>query len=69
MFHSCPVSISDTDTAYNFIVALAFSQMFNLLFERADNVTPVVMVLPPPLVQCDHSVFWRTGGHTGGNTI
>ncbi len=30
--------ISDTDTIYNFIVALAFSQMFNLLCERADNV-------------------------------
>ena len=30
--------ISDTDTTYNFIVALAFSQMFNLLCERADNV-------------------------------
>ena len=28
---------SDTDTTYNFIVALAFSQMFNLLCERADN--------------------------------
>ena len=30
--------ISDTDNTYNFIVALAFSQMFNLLCERADNV-------------------------------
>ena len=30
--------ISDADTTYNFIVALAFSQMFNLLCERADNV-------------------------------
>lgn len=30
--------ISDTDSTYNFIVALAFSQMFNLLCERADNV-------------------------------
>lgn len=29
--------ISDTDNTYNFIVALAFSQMFNLLCERADN--------------------------------
>lgn len=29
--------ISDTDTTYNFIVALAFSQMFNLLCERADK--------------------------------
>ncbi len=29
---------SDTDSTYNFIVALAFSQMFNLLCERADNV-------------------------------
>lgn len=29
--------ISDTDTTYNFIVALAFSQMFNLLCERANN--------------------------------
>ena len=30
--------ISDTDSTYNFIVALAFSQMFNLLCERADNL-------------------------------
>ena len=30
--------ISDTDQTYNFLVALAFSQMFNLLCERADNV-------------------------------
>ena len=30
--------ISDTDSTYNFWVALAFSQMFNLLCERADNV-------------------------------
>jgi len=29
--------ISDTDVTYNFIVALAFSQMFNQLCERADN--------------------------------
>lgn len=29
--------ISDTDTTYNFIVALAFSQMFDLLCERADS--------------------------------
>ena len=29
--------ISDTDSTYNFIVALAFSQLFNLLCERADN--------------------------------
>ena len=29
--------ISDNDPTYNFIVALAFSQMFNLLCERADN--------------------------------
>jgi len=29
--------INDTDTTYNFIVALAFSQMFNQLCERADN--------------------------------
>ena len=29
--------ISDTDSTYSFIVALAFSQMFNLLCERADN--------------------------------
>ena len=29
--------ISDTTQAYNFLVALAFSQMFNLLCERADN--------------------------------
>lgn len=30
--------ISDTDTTFNFVVALAFSQMFNLLCERADKV-------------------------------
>ena len=30
--------ISDTTQTYNFLVALAFSQMFNLLCERADNV-------------------------------
>ena len=30
--------ISDTDSTYNFLVALAFSQMFNLLCERADIV-------------------------------
>jgi type IV secretion system protein VirD4 len=30
--------ISDTTQTYNFIVALAFSQMFNILCERADNV-------------------------------
>ena len=29
--------IGDTDSTYNFLVALAFSQMFNLLCERADN--------------------------------
>lgn len=29
--------INDTDMTYNFIVAMAFSQMFNLLCERADN--------------------------------
>ena len=32
------VIISDTTQTYNFLVALAFSQMFNLLCERADNV-------------------------------
>ena len=31
-------TISDTTPTYNFIVALAFSQMFNLLCERANNV-------------------------------
>ena len=30
--------ISNTDSTYNFLVELAFSQMFNLLCERADNV-------------------------------
>ena len=30
--------ISDTDSTYNFLVALAFSQMFNLLCERADTI-------------------------------
>ena len=31
--------ISDTDTTYNFLVALALSQMFTLLCERADNTS------------------------------
>ena len=31
-------TISDITPTYNFLVALAFSQMFNLLCERADNV-------------------------------
>ena len=31
-------TISDTTPTYNFLVALAFSQMFNLLCERADKV-------------------------------
>ena len=31
-------TISDTTATYNFLVALAFSQMFNLLCERADSV-------------------------------
>ena len=31
-------TISDTTPTYNFLVALAFSQMFNLLCERADSV-------------------------------
>ena len=50
--------ISDTDSTYNFLVALAFSQMFNLLCERADNVhggrlphhvrvSRIVLLVPP----------------------
>lgn len=31
------VIISDTDDSFNFIVALAYSQMFNLLCDKADN--------------------------------
>ena len=31
------VIISDTDDSFNFIVALAYSQLFNLLCDRADN--------------------------------
>jgi len=31
------VIISDTDSSFNFIVALAYSQLFNLLCDRADN--------------------------------
>ena len=30
--------ISDTDTTFNFLVAMAFAQMFNLLCEKADDV-------------------------------
>jgi len=31
------VIISDTDSSFNFIVALLYSQLFNLLCDRADN--------------------------------
>ena len=31
------VIISDTDASFNFIVALMYSQLFNLLCDRADN--------------------------------
>jgi len=31
------VIISDTDDSFNFIVALAYSQLFNLLCDKADN--------------------------------
>jgi len=32
------VIISDTDDSFNFIVALMYSQLFNLLCDRADDV-------------------------------
>ena len=32
------VIISDTDDTFNFLVAIMYSQMFNLLCEKADNV-------------------------------
>jgi len=31
------VIISDTDSSFNFIVSLMYSQLFNLLCDRADN--------------------------------
>ena len=46
--------ISDTDSTYNFLVALAFSQMFNLLCERA-----------PPAPSCAGAVG-RGGQHRTG---
>ena len=50
--------ISDTDTTYNFIVALAFSQMFNQLCERADNKHGGRL---PHLVR----VLWDEAANTG----
>jgi len=32
------VIISDTDSSFNFIVALMYSQLFNLLCDKADDV-------------------------------
>ena len=32
------VIISDTDDTFNFIVAIMYSQLFNLLCDRADDV-------------------------------
>ena len=51
-------TISDTTPTYNFIVALAFSQMFNLLCERADNVHGGR--LPHPV-----RVLWDEAANTG----
>ena len=48
--------ISDTDSTYNFLVALAFSQMFNLLCERADNVHGG---------RLPHRVLWDEAANTG----
>ncbi len=50
--------ISDTDTTYNFIVALAFSQMFNLLCERADNKFG-------GRLPCHVRVLWDEAANTG----
>ncbi|MCI8473169.1 MAG: type IV secretory system conjugative DNA transfer family protein [Clostridiales bacterium] len=50
--------ISDTDTTYNFIVALAFSQMFNLLCERADNKYG-------GRLPCHVRVLWDEAANTG----
>ena len=30
--------MSDTDASFNFLISMAYSQMFNLLCERADDV-------------------------------
>ena len=51
-------TISDTTPTYNFLVALAFSQMFNLLCERADNVHGVRL---PHHVR----VLWDEAANTG----
>ena len=50
--------ISDTDTTYNFIVALAFSQMFNLLCERADSKYG-------GRLPCHVRVLWDEAANTG----
>ena len=51
-------TISDTTPTYNFIVALAFSQMFNLLCERADNV-------PGGRLPHHVRVLWDEAANTG----
>jgi len=50
--------ISDTNTTYNFIVALAFSQMFNQLCERADNK-------PDGRLRHHVRVLWDEAANTG----
>ena len=50
--------ISDTDPTYNFIVALAFTQMFNLLCERADS-------LPNSRLPHHVRVLWDEAANTG----
>jgi len=51
-------TISDTDTTFNFIVALAFSQMFNLLCECADKKRG-------GRLPCHVRVLWDEAANTG----
>lgn len=50
--------ISDTDPTYNFLVALAFTQAFNLLCERADS-------LPGGRLRHHVRVLWDEAANTG----
>jgi len=50
--------ISDTDSTFNFLIAMAFSQMFNLLCEKADDVYGGRL---PVHVRC----LWDEAANTG----
>ena len=57
--------MSDTDDSFNFLISMCYTQLFNLLCEKADDVyfpiplNPVITTFCPPLML--NSMFDKTG--------